>query len=82
MSPKMRFVAVTALRAAGHDVLWIRTDAPGITDRDLLARSLKVTRVDRFFGMQATRVIGASTTKILRIACDERIVASDYVRYY
>jgi hypothetical protein len=25
--------AVTALRAAGHDVLWIRTDAPGITDK-------------------------------------------------
>ena len=25
--------AVTALRTSGHDVLWIRTDAPGITDQ-------------------------------------------------
>jgi hypothetical protein len=29
----------TALRAAGHDVLWIQSDAPGITDRDVRARS-------------------------------------------
>jgi len=36
---------VSALRAAGHDVLWIRTDAPGITDQDVLARSLKDARV-------------------------------------
>ena len=31
--------AVTALRTSGQDVLWIRTDAPGITDQDVLARS-------------------------------------------
>jgi hypothetical protein len=37
--------AVTALRAAGHDVLWIRTDAPGITDQDVLARSFQDARV-------------------------------------
>jgi predicted nuclease of predicted toxin-antitoxin system len=37
--------AVIALRAVGHDVLWIRTDAPGITDQDVLARSLKDARV-------------------------------------
>jgi hypothetical protein len=37
--------AVTVLRAAGHDVLWIRTDAPGITDQDVLARSLEGARV-------------------------------------
>jgi hypothetical protein len=37
--------AVTALRNAGHDVLWIRTDAPGITDQDVLARSLEDARV-------------------------------------
>jgi len=30
-------IAVIALRAAGHDVLWIRTDAPGIADQDVLA---------------------------------------------
>jgi hypothetical protein len=37
--------AVTALRAAGHDVLWIRTDAPGITDQDVLARSIEDAHV-------------------------------------
>jgi len=30
--------AVTSLRTSGQDVLWIRTDAPGITDQDVLAR--------------------------------------------
>jgi predicted nuclease of predicted toxin-antitoxin system len=51
--------AVTALRAAGHDVLWIRTDAPGITDQDVLARSLEDARVlltfDKDFGELAWR---------------------------
>ena len=28
--------AVTALRTLGHDVLWIRTDTPGITDEEVL----------------------------------------------
>jgi hypothetical protein len=36
--------AVAALRATGHDVLWIRIDAPGITDQDVLARSFQLRR--------------------------------------
>jgi len=51
--------AVTALRAAGHDVLWIRTDAPGITDQEVLSRSLSDARVlltfDKDFGELAWR---------------------------
>lgn len=31
--------AVEALRATGHDVVWIRTDAPGITDPEVLHRA-------------------------------------------
>jgi predicted nuclease of predicted toxin-antitoxin system len=46
--------AVTALRTLGHDVLWIRTDAPGITDEEVLARGLEDARVlltsDKDFG--------------------------------
>src|ERR1700692_2195725 len=51
--------AVTSLRTSGHDVLWIRTDAPGITDQDVLARSLEGARVlltfDKDFGELAWR---------------------------
>src|SRR5260370_39164739 len=37
--------SVTALRGTGHDVLWIQTDATGITDHDVLARAApKVSR--------------------------------------
>ena len=51
--------AVSALRTSAQDVLWIRTDAPGITDQDVLARSLKDARVlltfDKDFGELAWR---------------------------
>lgn len=30
--------AVSALRERGHDVVWIRTDAPGISDPDVNGR--------------------------------------------
>lgn len=30
--------AVTALREKGHDVVWIRSDAPGSSDKDILSR--------------------------------------------
>jgi hypothetical protein len=33
-------VAVDALRLAGHDVIWIRTVSPGISDREVLARDI------------------------------------------
>jgi predicted nuclease of predicted toxin-antitoxin system len=53
--------AVTALRASGHDVLWIRTDAPGITDQEVLSRSLEDARVlltfDKDFGELAWRSV-------------------------
>jgi len=31
--------AVEALREEGHDVLWVRTDSPGITDEEVLFRA-------------------------------------------
>ncbi len=31
--------AVTALEAAGHEVIWARIAAPGMTDSDMPARS-------------------------------------------
>lgn len=46
--------AVEAIRKLNHDVAWIRTDAPGSKDRDILARAVKEARVlltfDKDFG--------------------------------
>jgi uncharacterized protein (DUF433 family) len=37
--------AVSALEAAGHDVVWIRTAAPGTTDPDVLAWAAREERI-------------------------------------
>ena len=46
--------AVTALREKGYDVVWIRTDAPGSKDPDILQRAVNENRVpltfDKDFG--------------------------------
>jgi predicted nuclease of predicted toxin-antitoxin system len=63
----MRFLAnenvpgdvVTALIEAGHDVLWVRTVAPGSTDAEVLAWAVREQRVlltfDQDFGELAWR---------------------------
>jgi predicted nuclease of predicted toxin-antitoxin system len=52
--------AVEALRFAGHDVVWIRTESPGIADEEVLARAMGEQRVlftfDKDFGELAYRV--------------------------
>ena len=51
--------AVTALREKGHDVVWIRSDAPGSSDKDILARAVAEGRIlitfDKDFGDLAFR---------------------------
>jgi predicted nuclease of predicted toxin-antitoxin system len=46
--------AIEALRAAGNDVAWIRVDAPGSSDPEVLARAAREERVlltfDKDFG--------------------------------
>jgi predicted nuclease of predicted toxin-antitoxin system len=46
--------AIAAPRAAGHDVIWVRIAAPGITDREVLAWAAREQRVlltfDKDFG--------------------------------
>jgi hypothetical protein len=74
----MRFLAdenlpgrlVVALRAAGHDVAWVRTDAPGIDDSAVFGMAAAQHRVlvtfDEDFGDIATRVgLSASSGVIL-----------------
>lgn len=51
--------AVMALRADHHDVVWIRTEAPGSRDADILARARSEDRIlvtfDKDFGELAFR---------------------------
>lgn len=51
--------AVTALAAVGHDVVWVRTAAPGTTDPDVLAWAAREERIlltfDKDFGELARR---------------------------
>ena len=46
--------AVTALTAAGHDVVWVRVTAPGMSDPDVLAWAARDERIlltfDKDFG--------------------------------
>ena len=46
--------AVTALEAAGHEVVWARIAAPGMTDSDMLAWAAREERIllsfDKDFG--------------------------------
>jgi predicted nuclease of predicted toxin-antitoxin system len=51
-------VAISALIARGHDLVWIRLVAPGISDQDVLARAQADGRVltfDKDFGELAFR---------------------------
>jgi predicted nuclease of predicted toxin-antitoxin system len=51
--------AVETIRNLGHDVTWIRTEAPGIAGRDILQRAVSESRVlltfDKDFGDLAFR---------------------------
>jgi predicted nuclease of predicted toxin-antitoxin system len=52
--------AIEALRAAGNDVAWIRVDAPGSSDPEVLARAAREERVlltfDKDFGELAKSI--------------------------
>ena len=54
-------VAVEALRQANHDVCWIRTDAPGSSDPEVLGQAQAEKRIvvtfDRDFGELAFRQV-------------------------
>jgi predicted nuclease of predicted toxin-antitoxin system len=66
--------AINALREAGHNVVWIRTEAPGIGDKEVLARARQENRIlitfDKDFGELAFRakLPAASGIVLFRIA--------------
>ncbi|OUL25161.1 DUF5615 family PIN-like protein [Nostoc sp. 106C] len=61
--------AVEALRQQGHDVVWIRTDAPGIADPEVLNRAQTDDRIlltfDKDFGELAFRSQLPATSGII-----------------
>lgn len=60
---------IAALQQAGHDVAWVRTDAPGSRDEDVLARAQSEERIlitfDKDFGELAFRAHLPSATGIV-----------------
>lgn len=51
--------AVEALRNEGHDVMWVRSECPGISDKEVIARAQHENRIlitfDKDFGELAFR---------------------------
>jgi predicted nuclease of predicted toxin-antitoxin system len=66
--------AVDALREKGHDVIWVRTDAPGSDDESILTRAQRESRIlitfDKDFGELAfrSRLPAASGIILFRIS--------------
>jgi len=61
--------AVEALRRQGHDVKWVRTDRPGISDRQVLPLAQSENRLlltfDKDFGELAFRAGLPATTGVI-----------------
>jgi hypothetical protein len=61
--------AVSALELAGHDIVWVRTVAPGSKDEDILAWAVREDRVvltfDKDFGELAWRAGLPATSGIV-----------------
>ncbi|MCE5323895.1 DUF5615 family PIN-like protein [bacterium] len=62
---------IEALRKRGHDVLWVRTDTPGISDKEVLARAFLEERLlltmDKDFGELAFHTKLPATCGIILI---------------
>lgn len=63
------WVAIEALRARGHDVAWVRADAPGSSDRDVLSSAVSEGRIliafDKDFGELAVRAGLPASSEII-----------------
>jgi hypothetical protein len=77
--------AVEALTRAGHDVAWVRLDAPGSTDEVILARAVSERRVlvtfDKDFGELAARTSlpAASGVILLRVPLGDPFEAGERI---
>jgi len=79
------FDAVEALRQVGHDVTWIRTESPGISDPEVLSRAQAENRIlltfDKDFGELAFRAKLPATIGIIlfRIKAPSSVVVAQKV---
>ena len=77
--------AVEALRKQGHDVVWIRTESPGIADPEVLSRAQAEDRIlltfDKDFGELAfrTKLSAFSGIILFRITAPSSTVAAQKV---
>lgn len=73
--------AVVALRQAGHDVIWVRTAAPGSSDPQVLAQAQVENRIlltfDKDFGELAFRSGLPATSGVILFRTSAR--SSEYV---
>jgi hypothetical protein len=71
--------AVAQLKAAGHDVVWVRTAAPGITDSEIVAWAAREERIiltfDKDFGELAWRIACLPQAASFCFACLCRLPA-------
>jgi predicted nuclease of predicted toxin-antitoxin system len=78
-------IAVSALAAAGHDVVWVRTTAPGISDPEVLAWTVREDRIlltfDKDFGELARQSALPATCGVvlLRLRMPNAADAGDYL---
>ena len=67
-------LAVERLRVMGHDVAWVRTESPGSTDPEVIARAEREIRVlltlDKGFGELAFRAGLPATSGIVLLRAD------------
>ena len=77
--------AVEALRQSGHDVAWIRSDAPGIADPQVLERAQAENRIvltfDQDFGELAfrTKLLATAGIILFRIKAPSSLVIAEKV---
>jgi predicted nuclease of predicted toxin-antitoxin system len=78
-------LVVDALRQAGHDVTWIRTAMPGISDQEVLKHAMAEERIlvtfDKDFGELAYRSCLPATCGVIlfRISVADIVVAASVI---
>ena len=76
--------AVAALRGAGHDVVWLRTERPGTDDSDVLAWAVREGRIlltfDKDFGELAAKSVSAQRCSVVLVRIPMQKSADDHQR--